>query len=583
MTLYGTTTGHYGSPHRTQTLAGATLAFYPAKPSNDRSRWSWHAIDEIPDNAVGTAVVQDDGSFTAELDYQGAAVLVAAEVNQLSYAPNTGQTARGFLGTGMIGGEQQTLSIDLAAQDYCALLRALDLWLVAGRVTNCGQPVVPADNATVTVFDRDWTQDDTLGMDVTDGAGSFEVFFPRSTFHQIPVIPPPFDWIQPHELFGGPDVFCRVERGGVTLVDEAPSVGRTTDRQNRPNCTYLELCAEVPDVQEDDFTGWTHIGIYQVEDGTNLNDFDSERFVDAGKLAFTKSIDLHGTVAQTTNGSPTRYRFLIAKWDTLTTAPTAPTSPTDLGDYAPLTTEITSQPYGAIYDTSQPFPVITSKVSPNPDADGWVDVEQSPDFDRPSGYPLVQVDTRKIVPAIDMGSPSTANAGEETPAAHRDEPKKFSIMLEVSDGTTTQAQPPVTLHINNSLAYTRLQLEELESNACTPITRSGSDVTINPRFTVAHPYLGSYRLWMQRQGGPEATISEDDFSGHGSLWTDADGVFTDDASTPPDVPASEKEFTYGHAAQCSYRVWLSVSRRLTTGRDTGGASQGLLLVTFCTP
>jgi len=569
MTLHGQTTGAYGSPFRTQTLAGATLVFYPhEKGSSDTSRWGWTSLDALPDGELGRTTVADDGSYEVDLDLDGRIVVVAAEVKRLTYAPDTDRTAVGLLGTGVITGSEDDsrLAIALPPRAYCDLLRALDLWLVAGHVSDCSSAQTPAAGADVTVFDRDLTQDDTLGTDTTDGSGSFEVFFPRATFRQIPALPPPFDSILPHELIGGPDVYFRVELGGSVLLEEDPAMGRTSGRENRPNCTYVELCVEPPDLPTDAFTVWTSIGTVLVPDSAGLNDFDADGFVDSGKLAFTGLLDFHGDVAQTTSGNPTRYRFQAAEWADLGTAPAYP------ADYAPLTSaEITSKPYGALFVSTGPgpFDFTTTPLAPNPDADGWIDVSQDPNFFRPSTYPMVQVDTRVLVPAIDTSGGETVGAGGPVPAPQQDRPRKWSLVLEMIDGGSVVNQAPVTVHLNNSAAYARLNLQELLSNDCTPITRSGANVTVHPMFSIGHPYLRTYRIWMQRQGGAIEDITQDDHTAHGLVWTDADGE------------SGTLTHTYGDAAQCSYRVWLSFGRRLTNGY--GGPGDGSLLRTFCTP
>ena len=568
MTLHGTTTGRYGSPHRTQTLAGATLVFYPADKGADVSRWGWRSIPELPDGEVGRAVVQDDGRYTLDLDHDVRTFLVAAEVARLAYAPDTGTTALGLLGTGVVGGEApHTLSIDLPARDYCDLLRALDLWLVAGRASDCGQPVTPAAGAAVTVFDRDLTQDDALGTDVADVGGSFEIFFPRSTFHQVPALPPPFDSILPHELIGGPDIYFQVELGGATLLDEDPSMGRTSGRENRPNCTFVELCVQPPDFPPQTYTLWSRIGEVAVPNSGGLNDFDADGLVDSGKLAFTGAIDFNGQISQMLAGQPVRYRFLFAEWADLGTSPSL------LTEYAPLTaTHITSAPYGAIYvDASPPpFDYTLTPLAPTPDADGWITVSQHPDFVRDTDR-MIQLDTRTLVPAVDTSDgPSTAGAGDPVSAAQQDRPRKVSFMMQVQAGGITYQHPvPVVIHLNNSAAYARFDLQELTSNDCIPVAPgSGGGIVVHPMYTVGHPYLNAFTVQIQRQGGALVTALSDDHTAHGPVWTASDGEHDTIAAAYADVQP------------CSYRAWLHASRRLTTGY--GGVGSQSLLRTFCT-
>lgn len=572
--ISGRTTAEYGSPYRHQTLAGATLVFYPQpKVSSEFSRFGWRELGELPSGEIARAAVAEDGTYEADLgDFQGGTLLVALEVEKFAYAPETGKTARGLLGTGVAreGDDGATMDIALAAPSYCELLASLDLWLVAGRATDCAKQPIPAANAEVTAYDRDLTQDDELGTDTTDGAGNFEIFFPGSTFRQIPSLPPPFDSILPHELIGGPDVYFKVEAGGGTLLDEDPSLGRTAGRENRTHCTWVELCVEPPDWSPQDITLWNRIGFHAVPNApgaAGLNDFDADGFVDSGKLAFYKGIDFNGQLSQTYLGQPVSYRFLFAEWSDMTTAPALP------ADYQPLTsTHITSHPYGAIRVVTGPNPLTDFTLNylpPTPDAQGWIDVSQHPDFVRPENR-LIRLDTTTLVPAISKSGPSTAGAGDPVPAANQDRPRKFSFMLQVRAGAVTYQHPvPVPIHINNSAVYARFDLQQLTSNSCNPIAPQPSgDIEVNPMYTVGHPYLSSFSVTLQRQGGTLATLRSDNHGSHSPLWTGLTGEHDTFLAT------------YGDVQPCSYRCWLSFGRRLTNGY--GGPGDGPLLRTFCT-
>jgi hypothetical protein len=129
---------------------------------------------------------------------------------------------------------------------------------------------------------------------------------------------------------------------------------------------------------------------------------------------------------------------------------------------------------------------------------------------------------------------------------------------------------PVTIHINNSIADLRYDLAELSSMACNPITPSGGSITIHPLYTVGHPYLNSYSISVQRQGGTFVTLKTDSYTTapHTPLWTAAAGESGTFAGTYSDVQP------------CSYRTWLTCDRRLTNGYGGVGGQQ--VLRTFCT-
>ncbi|MCP3140254.1 hypothetical protein [Pyxidicoccus xibeiensis] len=253
--IHGRTAAHYDNPHRHQTLAGATLVFYgtgashPPAPSSGSTRLGWRALDVLPAGALGRATVGPEGRYSLVLEhYEGGPLLVALDVKKLEAAPEPGTGARGLLGVAWPrkAAEAWMLDVELPHPAYCALLGALDLWLVAGRVTDCAREPRPLVGGHVTAWGGDAAPEEALGAALTDATGSFEVFFPGSAFRRVPVLPPPFDAILPNELVGGPDVFFQVWQGSERVLDEPRTRGRERDRENRRNCTYLELCVAPP-------------------------------------------------------------------------------------------------------------------------------------------------------------------------------------------------------------------------------------------------------------------------------------------------------------------------------------------------
>lgn len=579
--LRGSTTARYGNPHHALTLAGATLVFYAADSLSTRAEQRWGFQRARPDGVQGRelarARVQDDGTYAAVLPagIQGG-VLVAIDVERFSYAPETGKRAFGLLGAASPkweeaqGGRRAVLDIDLPHPSYCEILGLLGLWLVAGRVTSCdtGDPM-PGGN--VEVFDRDLTQDDFLGSDVTDSGGNFQVFFAPAVFKGIPPLPPPFDTIPPHELIGGPDVYFRVSAGGTTLLDEPASAGRADGRENVGRCSYHELCVQHrPPLDVDTLTLWTRIGVYEVPNGGGLNDFDADGFTASGKLAFTGEIPFYGLVAQQYAGEAVSYRFTWAEWADLSTPPAD-------ADFQPLTgTHInTGMPYGSIYVQTGPNPweFDTTPVFPAPDADGWIAVSQDPNFVR-DGWPMLSVRTDVLVPPIAAQGDlqSIFNAGDPVPVGPlRDRPRKFSFRMQMKTASHFETQPvPVPIHINNSFAYLRFELDELAGNPCAELENPAmGPLHVNPRWTVAHPYLYSYGVELHRQGGASMTHGEDwNDPGNGALWTAAAGE------------TGTHDFAYTDTGSCSYHCSITTHRRLTSGAGMVGTHQHILR-TFC--
>lgn len=576
--LLGNTVARYGNPFHTFTLAGATLFFYGYGEKDVAARkpsWGWKATQQsaVSSEILGSARVGDDGTYQVTLEgYRGGYLLVALQVEEFSYAPSTDRSAFGLIGFALPQRDEQAealrLDVDLPKTSYCEILKALDLWLVSGRVTDCKKDQTPLTGATVKVFDRDITQDDFLGEGLTDSTGSFAVFFGSAAFKAIPSLPPPWDIIPPHELFGGPDVFFHVNLGTINYLIEDPSKGRTSGRENVTNCSYHELCVTKPALDVDTLTLWAHIGNYRVPDNGSLHDFDADGLTTAGKLAFTGNIDFIGQLSQTYLDEALSFRFRYAEWTDLSVAPTYP------DDYTPLLSDNINlnAGYGSIYTSTGPgpFDFTLDTVKPEPDTEGWIAVNQSEDFVRDTGR-LIQVKTTSLVPSLGGldNMEGIADAGSAVPAGPlRDRPRKFSFVMEIKTLSYSEHQTvPVPIHINNSWAYLRYDLTELQSSACSAIIPSGGSITVNPLFTVAHPYLQYYTINVRRQGGSNMVVRNEDYSTHGVLWTGSTGEYGSETAVYTDI------------GKCSYRSHIVADRRLTNGY-TGVTYQDVLR-TFC--
>jgi len=127
----------------------------------------------------------------------------------------------------------------LSARWWCAILARFGVWTVCGRLVTC-EGGVPIPGATVTAFDVDWIQDDPLGSGNTDAGGYFRIYFTADDFKVTPFSP----W-KNIELIGGPDLYFRAELGGITILQEPSSQGRTPGRENVGHCTCVRLCSKV--------------------------------------------------------------------------------------------------------------------------------------------------------------------------------------------------------------------------------------------------------------------------------------------------------------------------------------------------
>ena len=433
--LRGSTTAQYGNPDHSHTLAGATLVFYRAgeRAGGSAVRWGWKPVDEggmrVPE--LGRALVAQDGSYEAELrEPTEGSLLVALSVKRFDFTPETGHSAYGLLGVVQPewsrgdeapGVKAANIDVVVRAPTFADILETLDLWLVAGRVSDCATGQTPLVAGTVTAFDRDISEDDTLGTATTDSTGSFSIFVPSDLFEAASVLPAPHDHVMPHELFGGPDLYFHVSKGASTLLEEAPSLGRGPDRENIGRCSFTTLGIGQLIWAPQSIPLWTHIGELR------LKGADSDGSSGGSELIYTGLIDLGGQLSQTWMGAAVRYRFLFAVWKDPDTAPAWPE------DYAPLLAANLDlmAPNGALYAWTGPTPwdFSTSDVLCAPDGEGWISVDLRGGFLRDTGR-LVRLDTATLIPA-----------------EHADLALKVSLVFQVQtdDGTWTQPTPAPVL------------------------------------------------------------------------------------------------------------------------------------------
>ncbi len=201
----------------------------------------------------------------------------------------------------------------VAAWDYCLsyrwwclILARLNIWVICGQVVLCNDRKTGFPGVKVIAFDRDWLQDDALGSALTDSSGRFHIYYTRANFK------PGLIWNV--ELFGGPDVYFRVETSiGAPILVEPPSRGRAPDRENRGNCFCVTLCVDrenPPDPPLEPNPDFYKIGVYDY----NL-DIDSAPAgtgrTHGSNRAFYSDIRLNGILSRTLNNNPMEYRFEV--------------------------------------------------------------------------------------------------------------------------------------------------------------------------------------------------------------------------------------------------------------------------------
>jgi hypothetical protein len=462
---------------------------------------------------------------------------------------------------------------EVAAFDYaipprltCAILNRLGLWVICGRVTLCGTDQV-VEGATVYAFDRDWLQDDALGSAVTGPGGRFQIWYTVADFSKTPFSP-----LINIELVPGPDLYFRIEGpGGVVLLNEPPSTGRTAGRQNVGPCFCADLCVpETPPVTEP-IPDFRYIGGYDYVVDIASGPNGTGRTL-ADDRAFFLGLRLSGPIGTTLGGQPLEYRFEVrANPDAMTPGPWAPVLPNQI---LPTMIGTSEKLAGAILEVSSV--VVNGTNSPTeiavtPAVDGWIAMPQEGNLSTGLFTPnlnMIVLDTRTIAgwAPIDVGA---IMAGTALPPADLAADQQFGIRLRVRQAglplTETDGGECHTLAIDNTLYdhvnkggswvpqqvsgqldVASVNVQELIGSGCGGVTNS-----LTVLVTAAHPNLGPVSLSM---------------AGGGTTWG-----FTLPAATPGQIAgAATNNFAVSDLPSCAYIVTLETQVLLTTGDSNPG-------------
>lgn len=465
----------------------------------------------------------------------------------------------------------------VAAWDYClphrqwCWIRGLyGAYTICGRVTHC-ESDAPVGGVKVLAFDRDWLQDDPLGEAVTDGDGRFRIDYSWSAFQ-------PGTFIDV-ELFGGPDVYFRVETAaGTALLDEPPARGREPDRQNAGPCLCVDLClAEMPP-QSEPLPVFTHVGNYRY--AIDIDSAPGGTGLTNDSRAFYSTMCLNGVLAKTLEGVAMEYRFEVRETDATGGSPGAwtPVAPSQIGRTVIGVLERWAPDF-----PGDPEPVKTFDYTVNGGGgelvasivDGWIRVPQESDLYAPSGHfvpngNMIALDSTSLAAwgSIDLTGLETGNSATAPPvSAPLAQDRHFSLRMRVrkvgSAGAGSLAGTCLHIAIVNT-RYDNIRhhpswMEVTESNAhgvamvdvqqllgangCEEI---GADLDV--LFTAEHPNLGAVSISMTGPGGPY-------------------GFTLPPAATPGQdwFGTATPNFVVADLEPCAYIVTLSVQLLLTTG------------------
>ena len=462
---------------------------------------------------------------------------------------------------------------------WCQVRGQFGAWTICGDVTLC-ETEEPVEGATVIAFDRDWIQDDELGIATTDGNGRFRIDYLRGDFEPGTVVDV--------ELVGGPDLYFRVETpGGQPLLSEDPSEGRTTSRENAGPCFCVDLCIdEEPDDPDPEvYPAFTHVGGYRLQTDIDSTPSGTGETVSGGR-AFFGSLRLNGIVSKTLNGNPLEYKFQYRDQGASSWTDVTPS-------------QIRKTKIGVLetVDTSVSPPSVDTKdyvVGGTPASDevaasfngNWIQVPQESGVLSGAGsfvpnHNQIQLDSRTLAPftpavdltGIDAGDSADAPSGaslvqnehveirmlvrEHPPGSGPSAPTQAGILenIAINNRRYDYVRHPNWMEesVGDGLAVAMVNLEELESSGC-----EGIQNTLTVEFTAAHPNLGTVTIRIEGPGGPYSTSP---------------------SPSDPNVSGSADENLYGSVDfqnisggkkvealdDCSYIVNLSVGVLLTDG------------------
>ncbi|HEY2711832.1 MAG TPA: hypothetical protein VGI60_04895 [Chthoniobacterales bacterium] len=544
---------------------------------------------------LGEFETDDAGNFTAELGketkYEGEAfevdVYCATVPRRLPEPPPKGPVQ--FTITTVQPQWRERESSLVAAWDYClpqrfwCYIRSLfDAWVICGRVTVCatGEPAV---GVKVLGFDRDWLADDPLGFGVTDANGNFRIDYLGANFRRG-------TWINV-ELFGGPDVYFRIESAsGDVLLNEPPSQGRTPGRENIGTCFCVDLCVkEAPVVKHAWFTRVGDFALYSdinfATDGltTHAAPFGFPGAHGGPGYGFFGNLKFVGDCPTThpSGGDPMRYRF---RYESPTSGGLQPVTAANIIAVVVGSRPIMWDVFGAgPILTSQPIYVAPSGATPPgatpppsplppggtpwgpippavlvPDANGWVTMDPATTNQGFSG-PLVRFVSESVVPggAAPSSGPGVAPASPENGTMLR-------IVFEAEPvGGPTISSPTLTneltkLYVNNWSDVNDIGLTEFTGMGNTPC--SGLTTDLHIMYTADHELMAAWSLGISTAATPNPVP----VLPSGNVPRGAAATLPLNISTWP---------------PCSYTVSLSTRRLLTDGEieDSGHPNS----LTFC--
>jgi len=422
----------------------------------------------------------------------------------------------------------------VAVWDYCiphrlwCLVRArFGAWTICGRLTTC-QEGTPIAGAKVSAFDADWLQDDPLGSPATtDADGKFRIDYTAADFRRTPWSPS-----INIEMIGGPDLYFKAEYGGVEILSESQAIARTPARENAGPCFCVELCTDklpVPPPTGPELTPhWQKVDDFNIHPfaPNPASAFSLEGYAGgpADAYVFGGGVPLRGNcpLRNIATGNSLQYRFRIGEWtwpgggdgdaSAMPTVPPAALNPV---------TQIYASEVGWVFynDGVNPFASASVYVTnADMDAAGWITVDGKmvtvPMDDgttsnvtvSPANFlrtdVLINLNSNAVTalhPERLPGGLPKADAGRSLILAEQEPIRRYRLQFQVRDSVTHALVALDTLGaviLDNSPVRWALDLEELRTNACSPVASE-----IHILYTVDHPHLRAFSLGVSNNNG----------------------------------------------------------------------------------
>ena len=478
----------------------------------------------------------------------------------------------------------------IPARYWCAVRSRFGAWTICGQVTVC-ETKIPVGGVRVRAFDTDWLQDDDLGSAITDGTGKFRIDYLRSDFEKTPFSP-----ILNIELFGGPDLYFRVETpGGTVLVAEPRLRGRDPDRENIGPCFCVDLCIDKAPPGDNPIPLFTHVGMYRVD--PVFGDFTADGLTTAGSLAFTDTIPLRGVLPNGNDPDALEYHFQVGEYDPagmvlgpVSDVDASMIAPTVIGvleyfDWTGTVYMLRADNYWANNPGVAPTvihrqfgPAIPLQLNQTVKPGGWIEVPRQNNL-APEGVgmyvggfvDMVDLNTTKLTDEFfDLTAPlPELNAGESVPAAKKSRMHRFKLFFEARKVGTI---PILSSNTREKIVLSNTNYKQHHHPDWAGFTDTERPVVmvdiaelaapgsgckqlgdhVHALFTAYHPFLGSVSVYLE-------------------------------GSTPPPLPApiappivggeavsplGGHDFDITAQPKCAYILWISLTLNLTRGYGT---------------